>query len=138
MSLIEETGQLLQLFQNALAYTVALTALQEITSDTQDYFVLALGVVLTTAILAFAKNLLTVVIEKREGAFELIGGIFKCIQFLVGLACNIFIQFLSTIVAKYVITFVPTFANPIATVLPTLIITLSLLWTLLYSLGVSQ
>ena len=138
MSLISQTTDLLQLFQNALAYTVALSALNETTQSTSDYFVLSLSICLVVGILAFARNLLDSIIAKKEGSFELIGGAFKCIRFLINLATNIFTQFLSTIVAQYVITFVPTFTNPLSTVLPTLVITLSLLWTLLYSLGVSQ
>lgn len=138
MSLLQQSNDLLQLFQNALAYTVALTALQQTAADTSDYFVLSLSVALVVFILAFARTLLDRIIERRSKTDSIINGIFKCLRFLVFLSCNIFTQFLSTVIARYVINFVPTLANPMSTVLPTLLITLSLLWTLLYSLGLSS
>ena len=136
---IKQGGDLLQLFENALAYTVALSALQKIADDSSEYFLLSVSVALVVFILALGRSAVTSIVEQQvsNGADRgLTHGIFLCAKFLITLACSIFTQFLSTIVARYVIQFVPTLDNPIINVVPTLVITLSLLWILLFSIGI--
>ena len=135
-AIIQQSGDLLQVFQNALAYTVALSALQQSAEDNSDFFIVSLSVSIIVGLLAFARNQLKVL--SVDSDVELVHGLIQCSRFLLNLACNIFTQFLSTLVARYVITFVPTLSDPLTNVLPTLLITLSLLWALLYSLGITE
>jgi len=64
-----------------------------------------------------------------------IQGPIKCISFLSSITLNILTQFLSTLVAKYVLTFVPDPSN-IKEVSYVLLIVLSLFWCMLYALGI--
>ena len=138
MALItSQTGDLVQIFQNALSYTVALTTLQHSTENSSDLFLLALSISIVVFILVFLRNGLETARKDIQTRSDYMTGILGCLLFLVNLTSNIFTQFLSTICAQYVVSFTPTYDDPLINVLPTLAITLSLIWVLLYSLGLA-
>lgn len=135
---------LLGVFKNAITFTLALTTLTEITRESPDYLFLmlsTLGIIALTLIIQTEISNLTTrsdTIDEKDKSHKLyyaLRGPLKCLSFLTSITLNILTQFLSTMIAKYILTFVPNPSN-IYDVSYVLVIVMCLFWCALYSLGI--
>ena len=137
----QEGSQLLSLFKNAVSYTLAITALTELSKSTPDYLFLILGTLSCMILLLFVQTEVNIILKsskvtKALGSFyDFILGPLKCTSFLLSIVINILTQFLSTLLAKYVLTFTPNLAN-FEEIIYILLVILSLFWCVIYALGV--
>jgi len=134
-SVAKEGKQLLSVFKNAIAFTLALTTLTEVSKESPDYLYLILSSICLICIVTIIQIEVDVYKASISAKGKGIQGPIKCISFLSSITLNILTQFLSTLVAKYVLTFVPDPSN-IKEVSYVLLIVLSLFWCMLYALGI--
>ena len=143
-SIRSEARTLLSVFKNAVSFTLAITTLTEISKDSPDYLYLIMstisGIVFLSLIqyeMKTAKQASSNALNSPNGTqwMSAIHGPIKCISFLVSITLNILTQFLSTLIARYIITFVPDTTN-IYQVGYILILVLCLFWCGTYSIGI--
>lgn len=137
----QEGSQLLSLFKNAVSYTLAITALTELSKSTPDYLFLILGTLACTVLLLFIQTEVNLILKSTKfttaigSLYEFVLGPLKCLSFLLSIIVNILTQFLSTLIAKYVLTFTPNLAN-FEEIVYILLVILSLFWCVIYAVGV--
>lgn len=141
-SILNEGKSLIVVFKNAVSFTLAITTLTEISRESPEYLYLILSTIVVVALV----TLIRLEITRMRGSIELkmqndkkysslIYGPVRCLGFLSSILLNILTQFLSTLVARYIITFVPD-PSDIYNVSYILIIVLCLFWCALYTIGI--
>jgi len=139
-----EFRSLLSVFKNAVAFTLAITTLTEISRDSPDYLYLIMSTLVGIIFLSLIQFEMKTAKQFIKNEFKesndkqwisIIHGPMKCISFLVSITLNILTQFLSTLIARYIITFVPDTTN-IYQVGYILVLVLCLFWCGTYSIGI--
>lgn len=136
IAVLREGKQLLSVFKNAIAFTLSLTTLDQLAQNSPDYLYLllsTLGLIGVITLLQIEVDFYRA--QPTRAVVSFATGPIKYLSFLTSNILNILTNFLSALVAKYIITFVP---NPtdIKEVAYVLLIVLSLFWCMLYAIGV--
>jgi hypothetical protein len=145
-----EARDLINIFKNALCYTLAYTTVTKIDATEQDIILVVIGVSVVIFFTVIIKTKLQSIhtLERTENTtieeteqlrlITLFTGPLECLLFLLTIATNTLTQFLSTLLARWVLTFPPSANNPIKDVLPVASLSLIMFWTLMYSVGAVQ
>lgn len=141
-AVINEARSLLSVFKNAVSFTLAITTLTELSRESPEYLYLILSTIVVVVLVTLIRLEITQMrlgietrMKKNENYTSLIYGPVRCLGFLSNILLNILTQFLSTLVARYILTFVPD-PSDIYNVSYILIIVLCLFWCALYTIGI--
>jgi hypothetical protein len=130
-----ESQGLVELFKNALCYTLAYNSVSAIDATEQDVVLVIICVSVFIFFTVAIKTQLESIFVQRSLLLEFLTGPLECVLFLCTIVTNILTQFLSTLLARWVVTFPPGSSTNIGDVLPVAAISLILFWALMYSIG---
>jgi hypothetical protein len=134
-SVLQEGKQLLSVFKNAIAFTLSLTTLDQLSHDAPDYLYLILATLGIIGVITLIQIEVDYYKATLTRVTSVLLGPIKYISFLTSNCLSILTNFLSALVAKYIITFVPD-PTDIKEVAYILLLVLSLFWCMLYAIGV--
>lgn len=136
-----EAKTLLGIFKNSVSFTLAITTLTELSKTSPEYLYLIISTIILIGIITLIRQEVSDIRAREEVKLEQTNGVsilygpIRCIGFLANILLNILTQFLSTLIARYILTFVPD-PTDIYQVSYILLVILSLFWCGLYTIGV--
>lgn len=133
----DEALQVVNLFKNALCYTLAFSTVQDIEQNEADLVFVGISVCVcvfgVTAVKTWVAQFAT--LQEDYIAKDLLKGPLECVIFLLNITLNVLTQLLSTLLARWIVTLPPQSESVLTSTLPVATLSLALFWALLFSVS---